>query len=123
MLFAEIGRLGRQGMISEDEIERALCYLRDEAPRDAQARANRLYLEQFLKTVLAQEQTKLTGMSATAAEAMARTSQPYLDVLQAYKETVQEDERRRFLRSAAEAKIEVWRSQEASNRMVDRLHR
>lgn len=110
-------------MIDESDIERALCYLRDEAPRDAQARANRLYLEQFVKTVLAQEQTKLTGMSATAAEAMARTSQPYLDVLQAYKEAVHEDERRRFLRAAAEAKIEVYRTQEATNRALDRLHR
>ena len=110
-------------MISESDIERALAYLRDNADKDAQARAERLYMEQWIKTVLAQEQAKINASSVAAAEMGARVSDAYAQALGAYRAAIAEDERRRFLRSAAETKIEVWRSQEASNRAIDRGHR
>lgn len=103
-------------MISEAEVEKAVAYLRDNALRDAQRRANRLHLEQWIKTVLAQEQAKSHASSVSAAEVEARQSEAYMTALQAYREAIQEDEEARFLRHAAEAKIEVWRSQEASSR-------
>ncbi len=97
-------------MISESDIDRALAYLRDNASLDAQARADRLYLEQWLKTVLAQEQAKMNASSVAAAEMMARASEPFISALQGYKQAIFEDEKRRFLRSAAETKIEAWRT-------------
>lgn len=110
-------------MITEQEIDKALAYLRDNAEKDAQARAERLYIEQWLKTVLAQEMAKAGANSVAAAEMGARVSTAYVAALDAYKAAICEDERRRFLRSAAETKIEVYRTQEASNRAIDRLHR
>lgn len=110
-------------MISEESIDRVLEYLRDNATADAQARAERLYMEHWIKTVLAQEQAKSSAGSVAAAEIQARVSEPYTKALEAYKQAVFEDERRRFLRSAAETKAEVWRSQEASNRAMDRSHK
>lgn len=97
-------------MIAEEDIDRALCYLRDNAEKDAQARAERLYMEQWLKTVLAQEQAKVNASSVAAAEIGARTSEPYMQALSAYRQSIAEDERRRFLRAAAEARIEAWRT-------------
>lgn len=97
-------------MISEAEIDKALAYLRDSSERDAQAKADRLYLEAWLKTVLAQEQAKASASSMAAAEMHARQSDSYIAALNAYKTAVFEDERRRFMRSAAETKIEAWRT-------------
>ena len=108
-------------MISENEIDRVLSYLRDNAEKDAHARAERLYLEQWLKTILAQEQSKINASSVAAAEMGARISQPYIAALSAYKEAIYEDERRRFLRAAAEAKIEAWRTQSSNERAQGKI--
>jgi len=103
-------------LITEQEVDRALQYLRDQAEGDAQARAERLYLEQFIKTVLAQEMAKSSATSIAAQEVGARVSSAYGDALIAFKQAIHEDEKRRFLRAAAEARIEAWRSQEATRR-------
>lgn len=102
-------------MISEQEIDRALAYLRDNAEKDAQARAERLYLEQWIKTVLAQEMGKNEG-SMAAAEAAARRSEAFIAALRGYRDAIAEDEKRRFLRGAAEAKVEAWRTEQATRR-------
>ena len=105
-------------MITEDEIERAVSWLRDNAVPAAQARAERLYLAEWIKTVRAEQQVAFQrdGTSAAAAEALALASEAYKQALQAFKEAVEADERYRFLVSAAEARIEAWRSMEASRR-------
>ena len=103
-------------MISEQDIDRALNYLRDNSEKDAQARAERLYVEQYLKTVLAQEQAKANAPSMAASEMVARVSEPYVATLAAYKQAIFEDEKRRFLRSAAETKIEAWRTMSSNER-------
>jgi hypothetical protein len=103
-------------LITEQEVDRALAYLRDQAEADAQARAERLYLEQFIKTVLAQEMAKSTATSIAASEVGARVSVAYGNALLAFKQSIHDDEKRRFLRSAAEARIDAWRTQESSRR-------
>jgi hypothetical protein len=103
-------------LITEQEVDRALQYLRDQAEADAQARANRLYMEHWIKTVLAQEMAKSSATSIAASEVGARISGPYVDALGAYKEAIADDEKRRFLRAAAEARIDAWRTQESSRR-------
>lgn len=103
-------------MISEQDIDRALNYLRDNAEKDAQARAERLYMEQWIKTVLAQEMAKSGASSVAGSEVGARISEPYIQSLAAYKAAIYEDERRRFLRAAAETKIEAWRTMSSNER-------
>ncbi len=103
-------------MISETEVQRAVDYLRDEADKDAEAKAHRLYLEHYLKTVLSEEIAKAKGPSVAAAEVEARQSDAYKQALKDFETAVFNDERRRFLRSAAETKIEVWRTEQANMR-------
>lgn len=74
------------------------------------------YMEEWIKTVKAQEQAKHDGISIAASEVRARISDSYIKALEAYKAAIFEDERRRFLRSAAEAKLEAFRTQEATRR-------
>ena len=103
-------------MITEQEVDRALSYLRDGAESDAQARATRIHLEHWIKTVLAQETAKSEAKSIAAAEVGARISPEFIAALDGLRAAIYEDEKRRFLRSAAEARIEAYRTQEATRR-------
>lgn len=109
--------------ISADDIERALTWLVENATKAAQARANRVYLENFVRTVRAERQVKemLGGASAAAAEATALASSEYKSILLGLKEAVEEDERMRWLCTAAEARIEAWRSFEATRRAEGKI--
>jgi hypothetical protein len=51
---------------------------------------------------------------------MAYSHKDYLELLEGLRDAVEEEEKLRWQMIAAEARIEVWRSQEASNRVVDR---
>lgn len=103
-------------MIKEEEIEDAVEWLRSNAREAAQARANRLYLEQYIKTVLARVKGRMSATSNAAAEDMARIDAEYLTALDGYRAAIESDERFRFLREAASAKLEAWRSQQANLR-------
>lgn len=90
------------------------------SPAYAQARADRVYMEEFRKTLKAQLM-KESGESAIGAqerEAYAHAS--YAEHLNALREAVQIEEEARWKLVAAQAAIEVWRSQEATNRATDR---
>jgi hypothetical protein len=105
-------------MIDADAAEKAVDWLRANARSMAQARAERLYLEQWVKSVKAAQLIKLSvpGRAVIANEAVAITSPEYMAALQAYKAAVEADEYNRFMLTAAEAKIEAWRSQESTRR-------
>mgnify|MGYP000940767882 CR=1 FL=1 len=108
-------------MITNEEVEQALDYLRDQAEKDAQARANAIYLAEWVRTERARLTVAQAGISNAAAVAIAESHPEYLRALNAYKAAVSEDYRRRFLREAAGAKIEYYRTQEASRRIEGRF--
>jgi hypothetical protein len=103
-------------VITDAEVERALDYLRDAATADAQARADALYLEQWVKTERARLTTEQAGVSNAAAVAIAECHPEYLRALNAYKAAVTEDYRRRFLREAAAARVNAWQTMSANER-------
>jgi hypothetical protein len=107
-------------MITQDDAERAVDWLRDNAARMAKERATRLYMEQWIKTERASLQLACGDVPATRAEMIALASPRYLAALQAFREATQIDEHNRFLITAAEAKIEAWRSQESTRRAEGR---
>jgi len=103
-------------MITQDQAEKAVDWLRENARSMAQARAERLYLEQWVKTVKATLQAEVQDTSAARSEMVALASPKYLAALQAYKQAIEADEYARFMVTAAEAKIDAWRSQESTRR-------
>ena len=103
-------------MISESDVERAVEFLRESAEKAAMARANRIYLESWVKVVLAQQMAEWTDESLGAQERIARCSQEYQDALKGLREAVREDEYHRFKRDAAAALIEAWRTLQANAR-------
>ena len=103
-------------MIEAKDAEKAIQWMVDNARKMAQDRANRLYMEQWIKTQKATIQNEQMGLSAAAAESIALADKRYLDALNAYKEAIERDEYNRFLLTAAEAKADTYRTQEATRR-------
>lgn len=104
-------------MISDEEVEAALDYLRDSAPSAAKARAERIYVEQYRDALLAiLMKTFKDETSVAAQEREAKASDKYLAHLDAIREAVEIDEKNRFLREGARAKIEAWQTFSANIR-------
>jgi hypothetical protein len=87
------------------------------------AKSNRVYADELRKTIKAELMVEALekGMEAVNAQERYAYSHPrYKAHLGAIKEAYQEEETLRWQLIAAQARVEVWRSQEASNRAVDR---
>ena len=87
------------------------------APEYAKAKAERIYLEEFRKSkkaLLMQEDT--TG-PISAQERDAYAHQDYIDLLNALRTAVEREEELRWKLIAAQARVEVYRTMEASARM------
>jgi hypothetical protein len=96
---------------------KALDFIRDYAPLFAQAKANLLYLTEYRKTKKALLMIESDAKTESAKESYAYAHEEYIEHLKALAVAVQESERLRWLMVGAEAKIEVWRSLEASARL------
>ena len=85
----------------------------------AQAEANVIYMKESRKTIKAEQMisAELRGhKTAALQEREAYASEPYKHHLLALQEAVENREQLHWMMVAAEARIAVWRSQEASNR-------
>jgi len=105
-----------RSFITDDEIDKALDYLRDNARDAAQAKADRIYVEEYRKVVKAQIMKENGQLSGMLQEREAYSDPRYVQHLEAIREAVRLDEGHRFLRAAADAKIEAWRTQSSNER-------
>lgn len=108
-------------MISDDEIDKALDYLRDNATVAAQSRANRIYMEEYRKVVKAQLMGESNESAVGAQERFAYAHCDYADHLDAMRTAIEMDEKHRFLLAAASAKIDAWRSEQANQRVMGKI--
>ena len=86
----------------------------------AQSKANRVYLDEYRKSLKAILMRASDEKTSVAQEAAAYSDESYLAHLEALKTAVFQEEALRWRLIAAQAAIEVWRSQESSNRLIDR---
>lgn len=103
-------------MIRDEEIDKALAYLRDSATEAAQARANRLYLDDFSRVLRATIMSEHLAEPVNAQERYAHADLRYKNHLEGLKQAIFEDEKYRFLREAADAKIRAWQTMKATLR-------
>ena len=108
-------------MISDDQVEQALDYLRTSAPKAAVARSQARTLEKFLGVVEAEQKSMTRGLSNAAAQDAARSSPEYKQALNAWNEAVRQDCEYTMLREAADARIQAWRTWQATNRAMERI--
>lgn len=98
----------------------AIDFMIKNAEAYAKAKANVTYLEEFRKSKKAMLFSAAIGNTIADRENQAYSHPDYLSVLDGLREAVEEAERLRWMLVAAQARIDVWRSQEASNRNIDR---
>jgi len=104
---------------TEINIFRSLDFIRDNAPLYAKAKSQRIYLEEFRKSkkALLMRQAEIDGFKTAALqEREAYANESYMQLLSGLMAAVEEEERLRWLIVAAQAKIEAWRTIEASRR-------
>lgn len=107
-------------LVTDEEAVQAATWMRDNAGEAAKARAERLYLEQFLKPKRSEIMLRDHGYkSVSSAEMYAFGHPEYAELLAAYKEAVRADEKYRWLKAAADVKIEVWRTLESTRRATE----
>lgn len=105
-------------MITEEEVQLAVDFLRDNAEDSAKCKAERIYLEEYRKSLKAMLMSIYKELPVSAQEREAYNSKEYKEHLIAIKIAVKKDEKHRFMREAAKAKIEAWRSMNANMRAV-----
>src|SRR3990167_2476332 len=103
-------------MIPESDIEKAIDWLRDTAEACAKKRAERLYLEDFTRSLKAEIMSQHLAEPLGAQERYAFSDIRYRNHLEALRLAIYDDEKGRFLRDAANAKIEAWRTQCSNQR-------
>ena len=89
-------------------------------PLLAQARADRVYAEEYRKSLKAILMKEHAALPAVAQEREAYADQRYLAHLDALKTAVEAEEAARWRMVTAQAAVEVWRTQCANNRNFDR---
>jgi hypothetical protein len=99
----------------------AVDFMLKSAPLYAKAKAERVYLEEYRrsKKALLMQQSNDKVIGAQERDALAHPE--YIGLLAALQVAVETEETARWQLIAAQARVEVWRSQEASARAQDRV--
>lgn len=90
------------------------------APQYASAKATRIYLEEFSKSLRAGIMKACGETTVAAQEREAYAHQEYLKHLDGIRAAVEEEEKLRWRLVSAQTAVDIWRTQQASNRMIDR---
>jgi hypothetical protein len=107
------------------DIEELLERYRQLAERYAPARANREYIDEYKKSLLAllMKDAERNGATSNAAqERDARARGEYLTQLEGLRSAVEEEEKIRYHLKAAELEIEIWRTKQANERAERRAY-
>lgn len=110
-------------MSEERDINAAVEYIYTQGQVYAKAKAQRVYLEEYRKSqkAMLMKAAMTAGIKTVAAAEIEAYSDPaYVEILKGIQEATEQEEALRWGLVAAQAKIEVWRSKEASNRMMDK---
>jgi len=87
----------------------------------AKAKAEVTYLEEFRKSKKAILYAQSIGKTVTDRENQAYAHPEYQALLKGLQAAVEAAEELRWQLIAAQARVDVWRSQEASNRTMDKV--
>jgi hypothetical protein len=89
----------------------------------AEAKAQRVYIENFLRSKKSILMSLAKSSTISGAEAEAYAHPDYVTLIEGLKEAVAKEEKLKWQLIAAQARIEIWRTTEASNRTIDRAVR
>lgn len=104
-------------MEREIDPHKAVDFIRDNSKIFAQAKAERVYMEEYRKSLKAILMKRSSETAVNAQERDAYSHPEYIQLLEGLREAVAIEEQLRWEMIAAQQRVEVWRSQEASNRI------
>lgn len=105
-------------IVTEEEVEKALTFLRDNARAIGDAKARAVRAGHMLKHTEALEFKASNETSNDKRQADARTSDAYLEAINEDAISAGELAKMYALREAAAMKIEAWRTQESNHRAM-----
>ena len=104
----------------------AVDFILKTAPIYAKAKAERVYIEHFRKSkkAMLMKDAEVEGAKTSAAqETIAYADPAYLELLVALRDATYTEEKTRWKLLAAQARIEIFRTDSANNRNQDRAVR
>ena len=109
--------------MSERKIDphKAIDFIFENAPKLAQAKSDRIFLEEFRKSkkAILMQQSGQTVVSAQERDAYAHPE--YIELLRGLQAAVEQEETIRWGLIAAQARVEVWKAQTYTDNKIDKL--
>ena len=96
--------------------EKAIRYIQENAEPYAKAKGDVAYTENYLKVVKAQQMNKSDSSSLGQREADSYATTEYQEAILANKQAIEQEAHLKWMLTAAQARIEVWKCQEFSKR-------
>lgn len=95
---------------------KAVDYIIEHAQLFAKAKAERVYIEEYRKSLKALLMKRSMESAIGAQEREAYAHEEYIELLKGLKQAVEVEEKLRWDLIAAQARVEVWRTEQANNR-------
>jgi hypothetical protein len=102
---------------------KAIDYVIANAGKFAQAKANRIYLEEFRKSKKALLMNQSTEKTVNAREQYAYSHDEYLALLDGLKAAIEVEEKLKWELEAARLRVEIFKTQSFADRQQDRTMR
>ena len=103
-------------MSEERDPHKAVDYIIANAKKFAKAKSERVYLEEYRKSLKALLMKRSLEDTIGAQEREAYAHEEYQQLLQGLKVAVEIEEKLRWDLIAAQARVEIWRTEQANNR-------
>lgn len=103
-------------MSNERDPHKAVDYIIANAQKFAKAKAERVYLEEYRKSLKSILMKRSLEESIGAQEREAYAHEEYRQLLQGLKSAVEVEEKLRWDLIAAQARVEIWRTEQANLR-------
>jgi len=105
--------------MTDEEAMKCIDYIRDNAPKFAEAESDVVYIENYLKSLKSELMAEETG-TLGAKEAFAYSHPRYIEQLQGLKVAVAIKTEIKWRMEAAKLKFEFWKTQQFNNRVEAR---
>jgi hypothetical protein len=105
--------------MNDDDAQKAIDFIRDQAPKYAEAKGNRVYIENYLKSKKATLMAEEAG-TLGAKEMYAYAHPQYVELLMGLQVAVQEEEKIKWQMEAAKLRFEHYKTISFNNRVEAR---
>lgn len=101
----------------------AVDFIIKNAPKYGKAKGHRIQIEEFRKSKksILMKDALLNGFeAANAQEREAYANQEYIELISGLAAAVEEEETLKWQMEAAKMRVEIWRTEQANNRTIDK---